>query len=270
MKHKIKSIIVKLKRVIYRGIWHYIFPKGFYFVQKGYCPCCDKKVVFKSTNSWLRDYFLCSNCYSVPRERAIMVVVEKYFPDWRNLTIHESSPSGSGASLKLKRNAKNYIETQYYPDKPLGTLISGVQNQDLENQTFNDEAFDIVITQDVLEHVYNPEKAFSEIARTLKKGGAHIFTTPLVNKFNKTEVWAVKGKNNDPIFLKEPEWHRNPVDLKGSPVTMHWGYDITDIIKKSCDLNTTIEYVDVLYLGIRAEFNEVLITKKESNSFDKQ
>lgn len=44
-----------------------------------------------------------------------------------------------------------------------------------------------------MEHIYDPEKAFSDIARTLKKGGGHIYTVPIINKFMPTEVWAVKG-----------------------------------------------------------------------------
>jgi 2-polyprenyl-3-methyl-5-hydroxy-6-metoxy-1,4-benzoquinol methylase len=36
-----------------------------------------------------------------------------------------------------------------------------------------------VITQDVMEHVFDPHHAFKEIARTLKPGGLHIFTTPI-------------------------------------------------------------------------------------------
>ncbi|MDR0583764.1 MAG: class I SAM-dependent methyltransferase [Treponema sp.] len=51
----------------------------------------------------------------------------------------------------------------------------GYRNENLEEQTFSDEMFELIITQDVFEHVYNPEKAFSEIARTLKKA-AHIFS----------------------------------------------------------------------------------------------
>ncbi len=113
-----------------------------------------------------------------------------------------------------------------------------------------------------MEHVYNPEKAFSEIARTLKKGGAYIFTVPLINKHKKTEVWAVKGINGQPIFVKEPEWHGNPVDSNGSPVTMHWGYDIVTFIKESSRLETTIEYLDNLNFGIRAEYIEVLVSIK--------
>jgi len=48
----------------------------------------------------------------------------------------------------------------------------------LGNISRNDESFDLVITLDVFEHVLRPAKAFAEIARTLKPGGAHIYTVP--------------------------------------------------------------------------------------------
>jgi SAM-dependent methyltransferase len=192
-----------------------------------------------------------------------MLIIEKYYPNWRDLHIHESSPSNRGASLKLIKGAENYIASQYNPHKPFGTLIENYINQDLENQTFNDETFDLVITQDVMEHLYEPGKAFAEIARTLKKGGAHIFTVPIINRHKPSEVWAIKGENNSPVFLRWPEWHGNPIDSKGSPVTMHWGFDIVSFIKEKSGLETTIEYLDNLDYGIRAELIEVFISKKE-------
>lgn len=258
LKRKLRTA----KKIIDNKLIQHFLSDGFYFCQKGYCPCCEKKVLFQAYNSWLRDYFICNNCHSIPRERALMVTIEKYFPNWKNLGIHESSPGGRGASVRLKNNVKNYVASQYYPNKPIGSIVNDYINQDLENQTFSDESFDIVVSQDVMEHVYNPEKAFCEIARTLKKGGAHIFTVPIINKHKKTEVWAVKCANGSPVFLKEPEWHGNPVDPNGSPVTMHWGFDIVTFIKESSGLDTTIEYIDDLSLGIRAEYIEVLVSIK--------
>lgn len=234
----------------------------FYFSTKGHCPCCDKDVVFRARNSWLRDSFLCTNCTSIPRERAIMLIIEKVVPEWKSLKIHESSPGNKGASLKLKENCKGYIASQYFPGEVFGTNVGEFRNEDLENQTFGDESFDLVVTQDVMEHVYDPAKAFKEIARSLKKGGHYIFTTPLVNKFCPTEIWAKKGEGGKPIFLKEPEYHGNPVDPEGSPVTMHWGYDIVDFIKSASGMDAVIEYIDDLNFGIRAEFNEVIVCRK--------
>src|SRR5690606_8662752 len=139
--------------------------------------------------------FKCENCKSSPRERALMIVIQKYFPDWKQLHIHESSPELRGVSLKLKNECSNYIASQFYPHNSFGEMIDGYRNEDLEKQTFEDETFDIVISQDVMEHVYNPDKAFQEIQRTLKRGGAHIFTIPVINQHMPTEVWATMGEN---------------------------------------------------------------------------
>ena len=107
-----------------------------------------------------------------------------------------------------------------------------------------------------------PDKDFKEINRTLKKGGAHIFSVPLVNKHQKTERWAIKGENGEPKFLFEPDWHVNPIEKNGSPVTMHWGYDIVEFIKTYVNGHSTIEYINDLNYGIRAEYIEIIVSKK--------
>lgn len=191
-----------------------------------------------------------------------MLTIEKYYPNWKGLSIHESSPVFRGASLKIKNQCPDYIWSQYYPNQEFGISILGAQNEDLENQTFPDNSFDLVITQDVMEHIYHPDKAFAEIARTLKPGGAHIFTVPLVNKHKASERWATLGDSGEPVFLFKEEYHGNPVDEKGSPVTMHWGFDIVDFIKQHSGLDTQIEYLYDLKHGVQAEFIEVLVSKK--------
>jgi SAM-dependent methyltransferase len=217
---------------------------------------------FLSYDPWLRDNFRCTSCGSIPRHRALLKILELCYPNWSQLTIHESSPSGGGASARLKAECREYLASQYFPDKPFGSLIDGYRNENLEALTFSDKSADIVITQDVLEHVYDPRAVFREVARILRPGGAHIFTVPIVNKHRPTQLWATKNADGTPQFLHEPEFHGNPVDPKGSPVTMHWGYDIVDYIRDACGLNTVIEYVDDLSRGIRADYSEVLITRR--------
>lgn len=252
----------RIKKNFKKKIARRLVSDGFYFGHKGFCPCCDKAATFETWNHEMRETFKCMNCGCIPRERALMVTIEKYFPNWRDLAIHESSPAQRGTSVKLKAQCKNYITSQYYPGQPFGSIIDGHQNENLEQLTFGDSLFDIVVSQDVLEHVYDPAKTFSEIARTLKPGGAHIFTTPLVNKHRPSEVWATRGSDGNPVFTKIPEYHRNPVDPKGSPVTMHWGFDIVDHITASSGMVSTIESMDDLQSGIRSELIEVVVSKK--------
>jgi len=217
---------------------------------KGYCYTCNQQVVFSSDDEWLRDNYKCSACHSIPRERALMYCVEKFYPQWKDCFIHETSPSDRGASVRMKKECKNYHESHFFSEFPLGKIHpSGYRNEDLENQTFDSELFDIVISQDVMEHIFQPEKAFSEIARTLKPGGAHIFTVPIVNKERPSSRRAVISECGDIKYLEEAQYHGNPIDNQGSLVTVDWGYDICDFIMKHSGLYTTIVYIDDLSKG---------------------
>jgi SAM-dependent methyltransferase len=137
----------------------------------GYCPICSSEATFSSKYDWLRDHYICARCGSIPRERALMVVLETHYPDWRNLHIHESSPAGRGVSPKLAKECAGYLPTWFYPEGAPGSIIDGNRCENLEALTFGDQAFDLHITQDVMEHVFNPAAAFREISRTLKPGG---------------------------------------------------------------------------------------------------
>jgi hypothetical protein len=113
-----------------------------------------------------------------------------------------------------------------------------------------------------MEHVLNPTRAFAEIARTLKPGGAHIATVPLVNKSQPSQPRAQRSEDGSIVYLRTPEYHGNPIDPKGSLVCMDWGYDICECIFKASGLYTTILYIDDISRGIRAELIEVLVSKK--------
>ena len=89
-------------------------------------------------------------------------------------------------------------------------------------------------------HIYDPEKAFKGIARVIKPGGEHVYTVPIINKCNETERCANMGEDGKPVFLHEPEYHGNPINQEGSPVTMHWGFDISQYIMSVSGVPTTI------------------------------
>jgi hypothetical protein len=162
------------------------------FQNEGWCPICEATVTFTARNSWFRDHYLCDRCGSIPRERALMHVIQAWYLNWRDLTVHESFPGNRGASIKLAQQCRSYTASQYDPQ--LGSEYSSKRrlpySENLEKQTFADDAFDLVVTQDVFEHIFDAPTAFMEIARTLRLGGAHIFTTPLVNKKKPSVKWA--------------------------------------------------------------------------------
>ncbi len=233
------------------------------FSNVGFCYSCNQTSQFTAKNDWWRDHYICDFCGSIPRERAVMYCIEKFYPGWHEKVIHESSPVFRGTSLRLRNEAKYYQPTQYFPGVERGTIHRAFRNEDLEHLTFEDQSIDLHITQDVFEHIFDPAQGFREIARTLRPGGAHIFTTPLVNKNSPTQ-WCARRVSDGGIehLIDPPEYHGNPVSAEGSLVTVHWGYDIVKFIFDACGLFTEMIYIDALDLGIRAEFIEVLITRK--------
>lgn len=231
------------------------------FQSEGHCPTCDQDVSFVSHSEWLRDHYRCSNCGSIPRERALMLTIEQFLPNWRNLTIHESSPGGRGASRRLSEESSNYIPSQYIPDQEPGSIVGKFRCENLEALTFADESIDLHVSQDVLEHVFNPSRVFKEIARTLKPGGMHICTVPLVKKGLPSKLRA-RIDNNEIVYLEPEQYHGNPVGDGKSLVTVDWGFDICRHIFEASGLFTHIVHIDDLSKGIRAEYIEVLVTVK--------
>jgi len=133
--------------------------------------------------------------------------------------------------------------------------------QDLTKQSFEDESFDLQISLDVFEHLFEAEKAFKEIARTLKTGGAAIFTVPLI-RGNKNTIKRAILENNKIKHLKEPDYHGNPAGDGKSLVTYEWGYDICEEIYKATNLKADIINQNIPEKGIEGPLTEVIIFKK--------
>ncbi len=234
-------------------------------VYGGICPCCREKTLFIAFDYWLRDYYRCLFCGSIPRQRALMKVLENEMPNWRNLKIHESSPIDSIFSL-FKQQCEQYTYSYWYEsERPGAELQIGGTNQNLERLTFVDESFDIFITQDVLEHVNYPEKVLTEIARTLKKGGKHIFTTPLY-PFKRTRP-RIKMRGDKRELILPPIYHGDPISKDGALVTYDWGgYDFLEMIDRITGMRSKIvefpNSKENFENGLEGDFLQVIVSEK--------
>jgi SAM-dependent methyltransferase len=232
----------------------------------GHCPICEVTTVFRSEDAWFRDHLNCLSCPngSLPRDRAVMATIRKELPMWRNLRIHESSPVPRGTSIVLRRDCPGYLPSQFLPDVPLGTTHLGARCEDLERQTFADATFDLVVTQDVMEHVFRPELVHQEIWRTLKLGGIHIHTTPIYKDRVESERRSERLSDGSIRHLAPPEYHDSPVDNAGSLVTFHYGYDYADLVAQWAPFDLEIKRFNDRTRGIVAEFSEVIICRKRA------
>lgn len=67
-------------------------------------------------------------------------------------------------------------------------------NANAEQLPFKDEAFDVVIMSDVLEHIINPKNAIKEIDRVLSKGGFFLLTVPNKGALDFLDVLNLKHR----------------------------------------------------------------------------
>ena len=113
-----------------------------------------------------------------------------------------------------------------------GEYVNGILHEDAASLSFPDESFDLVISNDVFEHVYDYERAFREACRVLKKRGKLIFTVPFNANNSKTELRTVSDEGKI-SYLMEPVYHDNPVE-KHPPLLVYqiFGWDILDLLEK--------------------------------------
>ncbi|TVR62035.1 MAG: methyltransferase domain-containing protein [Candidatus Competibacteraceae bacterium] len=230
----------------------------FYLENSGYCPICEKEVTFRSNDSWLRDNYLCSLCNTIPRQRALIYFLNLFRPGWKSQYIHESSPSLDYFLTHCPR----YTFSHYFTNVALGSIYNNVRCENLEQMTFKDESFDIFITQDVMEHVFNPDKVFAEIMRVLKPGGIYIFTAPkhkyILNSYPRATL-----KNGEVIHNLPSNYHGNPIGDGKSLVTWDYGCDFDDLVKNWSSYNLSTLVLRDRDFGIDGEFIEVFILKKD-------
>lgn len=218
--------------------------------------------MFASAYDWYRDHLQCSNCQSIVRERALSLVLNELAPNWRTLRIHESSPLDRGISQKLRLHAPRYLASYFFPNKPAGEFVGNLRNENLENQTFYDETFDLVITLDVMEHVFSPSKAYQEIYRTLRRGGLYIHTFPI-------RKWLVEGAmaraQQEPegqvkLLVEPPEFHGSPTG--DCLVTYDYGYDIAQKISTWAPFDVRVSRFWDQRHGIIGDYTEVIVCQK--------
>ncbi|WP_343499258.1 class I SAM-dependent methyltransferase [Achromobacter denitrificans] len=224
---------------------------------KGYCHCCRSETKFESDQEWLRDHYVCVKCFSLPRQRHVQYVLDNFVPGWESLNVHESSPSVD----LIARYCTSYSSSQYLPNTPLGALKDGTRCENLESLTFDDNVFDVFVTQDVLEHVFRPDLATKEIMRVLKPGGLHVFTAPKHRNIPLSYPRAVM-QNGAVHHLHDCQYHGSPVGDGKALVTWDYGSDFEYLLGRWTSCPTTTYLTRDRNLGLDGEYLDVFVTRK--------
>ena len=146
------------------------------------CPICKKSFKkFFPYGREARDNALCTNCLSLERHRLIYLYLKRESSIFtKNTQLLHIAPEACLIDIFKKSDNIEYTTADLY--SPLAEI-----KMDIHNMPFDNNYFDFILCNHVLEHVENDIKALSEIKRVLKKGGRAIVQVPFYHPIpNKT------------------------------------------------------------------------------------
>ena len=210
-------------------------------MKQQFCSTCGKNSQFIcETDVSLREA-QCSYCGASQRNSDLAKIILRTFSNIENISLSQAEQflnnikiyeaQSSGPVHDALCELPQYTCSEYFIDTLVGQRKpEGILCQDLQNLTFPSDNFDLIITQDVFEHIQEPEKAFVEIRRVLKPGGYHIFTIPYHE--GKTTLRRITIENGKKIQNYPPVFHGDPLREQGALVYTDFGSDMKTIIEK--------------------------------------
>ena len=163
------------------------------------------------------------------RNRAVLVVMEEIYGSLEALGEKEvylvEALTGFALWLRRQLRGERLICSEFLEDAE--QPFSGIPHQDLCALTFADASFDLVLCNELFEHVRDLELAFREIARVLRPGGRLLATCPLAFGQRDSIVKAVHNAATGEAEMKGvPDYHGDPVrPSQGSLVYRIPGWD---------------------------------------------
>ena len=223
--------------------FHVSFEKNFLNdTYKGFCIYCDKNVDFKydfiipnTPDVIFRERLFCPECQSTSRNRAMFFVIQKFAKNRKGLKIYcyEQVTLFHDLLQEWYGEENTVIGSEFIDDKLApGTIVDKIRHEDALNLSFADESLDLVISNDVYEHVPDINKTLQEAFRVLRPGGYLMFTIPFFPEKDETVVRA-KIENGELIYLMEKEIHGNPMLKEGSLAFYNFGWDIMEMQKEA-------------------------------------
>lgn len=201
----------------------------------GYCPACRQTTQFKVTagqeqaGEWrnLLEGMIC-RCGTNGRTRLATAAwrsVRQALKPTRSLMFERVTPLYS-----VFASEDNQLESCEYlgPDKEPGGDYDfaglRIRHEDMTSLSCGDETYDLIMHFDVLEHVPDHRKAIKECYRSLRCGGAMLFTVPFFHGLDRNLVRAQLTDDGIEHFLP-PAYHGNPVG-DGALVFVHPGWKL--------------------------------------------
>ncbi len=215
---------------------------------KIFCTVCDSLEEYSYDANSLRETLLCRGCGLNTRMRLMFTLFKQEISKkhGKKLAIYSMeavTPFAQILKAYIEEDPKNqiilysseYLGQDYAPGE---INEQGIMHQDVCHLGFQDDLFDIIISQDVMEHVYDYKKGFQEIYRVLRPKGICLMTIPFhCDRENiKEKAKIINGKVR---YLETPEYHFSPQGK--SLVFTEFGWNLVNILR-DIGFKVSLEY----------------------------
>lgn len=145
------------------------------------CPCCNgrfRRLLPYGVNP--RPNAKCPRCGSLERHRLLWLYLKNrtnLFSD--KLRVLHFAPEPVFQSVFKSTPNLDYLSADLDPSKAMVKM-------DITNILFEDNSFDVLLCNHVLEHIINDRKGMSELFRVLKPGGWAILQSPMDTTLEET------------------------------------------------------------------------------------
>jgi SAM-dependent methyltransferase len=171
------------------------------------------------------------------RNRAVMAVLEQCYGSLKQLENRDVylAEAISGFATRLGELLPKLTLSEYQQGATSDTLGKQVTHQNLEALTYPAASFDVVIINEVFEHVERLPMALAEIARVLKPGGRLVATCQLALGQYDSIVKARRNPDTGTIdVLGNPDYHGDPIrPEQGAVVFQIPGWELLDQLKQA-------------------------------------
>ena len=134
-----------------------------------------------------------------------------------------------GASIRNGLRAlKLFCRFRFFEAVKIG--FTGIRHENIEVLSFPNNSLDLIVSNDVFEHVPNYLQGFQECCRVLRTGGVMIVAIPF-HAERKESVCRASLINGKFQYIHPPTFHGNPVSKDGSLVFTDFGWDLIKEIK---------------------------------------
>jgi len=225
------------------------------FSLDGYCKACDSHSSFQvdklygsiqTDQGWLpnwRERLICPECQLNNRQRAMIHIIKQAVLEQKKKNNPENSEiklyameqitplfSWLKNNLDLDCIGSEYLGEDIKPGSLVNGIIPNMRHENVQDLSFDSNSLDLIVSNDVLEHVDQPHLAISEMGRILKPEGEVFISVPFYTNRQSSESRAgfVNGKL---VHHLSEQYHGNPLSEKGSLVFQDYGWDFLDWLR---------------------------------------